>query len=84
MFLFISGYNHIQLKITGTAGTFAYIDIKGIRNDSKKMYVTVQPNPSNGTVNVAVPVGAGVYDVILTDYIGKTFKTMSGLKNQSL
>jgi len=73
-----------RLKMIGTDGTFAYSDIKAIRNDGKKMYVTIHPNPNNGIFKVAVPVDAGVYDVIVTDYCGKMLKTMYSLRNQNL
>lgn len=73
-----------RLKMIEKEGTFTYSDIKAIRNEGSKLFVTVHPNPNAGAFNVAVPSDAGIYDLILTDYCGKVLKTMNGVRNQSV
>ena len=73
-----------RLKMIEMDGKYSYSDIKAVRTEGGKMYVTIHPNPSNGTFKIALPSNAGSYDMMLTDYCGKMLKQMSGLRNQTL
>lgn len=73
-----------RLRIVDKDGAYNYSDIRAIRNSTKDIEVLVYPNPCNGFFVIAVPVDAGLYDVILTDAAGRILKSMNGLQNQSL
>lgn len=82
--LAVGNVTFYRLKMVEKDGKYAYSDIRAIRNDGKKMYVSIHPNPCNGSFIVAIPSDAGLYDVMLTDYSGKVLKTLNSLKNPSL
>lgn len=73
-----------RLRLVDMDGSAIFSDIKAVRNNAQKMYVTVSPNPSNGNVNIAVPADAGIYDVMLHDYSGKLLQRMVGANTQLL
>jgi hypothetical protein len=73
-----------RLRLVEKNGSFTYSDVRAIRNNAKKMLLTVYPNPTNGLFTIAVPADAGLYDVILTDYSGRVLRIERSLRNQSI
>ena len=80
-----SGVNiFYRLRLIDKDGTFSYSDIKVVRNNAENPEVFVYPNPSSGFFAIAVPADAGMYDIVLTDIMGRTIKSMRGLYSQTL
>jgi Secretion system C-terminal sorting domain len=73
-----------RLRIVDKDGGQMYSDIRAIRNNAKKMEVSIYPNPNSGFFAIAIPSDAGLYDLIVTDIAGRTLKSMNGLRSQSL
>lgn len=73
-----------RLRLAEKSGSFTFSDVRVVRNNSKKMQLSVYPNPTKGLFTVAVPADAGLYDVILSDYSGRVLRIERSLRNQSI
>ena len=72
-----------RLRLVNKDGSFTYSDVRAIRNNAKKVSVSIYPNPTNGNFTIAVPADAGLYDVMLSDYSGRVMRAERSLRNQS-
>ena len=72
-----------RLRLVNNDGSFTYSDVRAIRNNAKKVSVSIYPNPTNGNFTIAVPADAGLYDMMLSDYSGRVMRAERSLRNQS-
>lgn len=62
---------YYRLRQIDLDGKVNISDIRAVRNNTK-VAVSLYPNPSRGTVNIAIPSGSGIFDVTLDDMTGKS------------
>lgn len=78
------GVTYYRLKQVDLDGRSAYSEVKAVRTGNGQLIVSVYPNPSRGTVNVAIPESSSLMDVSLDDYTGKSIQRWSGIKVQNM
>ena len=79
-----NGVAYYRLRQVDLDGKSIYSEIKAIRSNSKALFISVYPNPSRGTTNVAIPEGVGVVDVALEDFTGKLVQRWNGINTRNL
>lgn len=76
----ISNY---RLAQTDYDGKITYSEIRSVRIGSDiKLAMSVYPNPSNGTMNVALP-EEGMFDVSVFDFSGRQVKYMPAISSKN-
>ncbi len=78
------GVTYYRLKQIDFDGRSTYSEIRAVRSANGTLLLSVYPNPSRGTTNVAIPSGVGTVDVTLTDFTGKTLQQWNGLNTSNL
>jgi hypothetical protein len=61
-----------------------YSDIRMIHNNTKKLNVSVYPNPSNGAATLILPEAAGSMDITIEDYTGRTIQRWTSYNSNNL
>ena len=61
-----------------------YSDIRMIHNNTKKLNVSVYPNPSNGAATLILPEAAGSMDITIEDYTGRTVQRWTSYNSNNL
>ncbi|MFN5134245.1 MAG: T9SS type A sorting domain-containing protein [Chitinophagaceae bacterium] len=79
-----NGVTYYRLRQVDLDGKSIYSEIKAVRNNLTALFISVYPNPSRGTTNVAIPEGVGVVDVALEDFTGKLIQRWNGLNTRNL
>lgn len=79
-----NGVTYYRLRQIDFDGKSIYSDIKAVRSNSKAFVVSVYPNPSRGTTNVAIPEGVGTVDASLEDFTGKLIQRWNSLNTRNL
>ena len=79
-----NGVAYYRLRQIDFDGKSFYSDIKAVRSNSKAFIVSVYPNPSRGTTNVAIPEGVGTVDASLEDFTGKLIQRWNSLNTRNL
>ena len=78
------GVTYYRLRQVDLDGRATYSEIKAVRTGNGSIVLSVYPNPSRGTTNVALPSGVGTYDVSVDDFAGKSIQRFSGLTATNL
>lgn len=78
------GVTYYRLRQVDFDGNATYSEIKAVRTGNGTIILSVYPNPSRGTTNVALPSGVGTYDVSVDDFTGKSVQRFSGLTSSNL
>jgi hypothetical protein len=78
------GVTYYRLRQLDLDGRATYSEIKAVRTGNGTIILSVYPNPSRGTTNVALPSGVGTYDVSVDDFTGKSIQRFSGLTTSNL
>jgi Secretion system C-terminal sorting domain len=78
------GVSYYRLRQVDLNGTASYSEIKAVRTGNGAIVLSVYPNPSRGTTNVALPSGVGTYDISVDDFTGKSVQRFSGLTTTNL
>ncbi len=78
------GVTYYRLRQLDLNGKATYSEIKAIRAGNSSITVSVYPNPSRGTTNVAIPESTGKMDVSLDDFSGKSIQRWSGINVRNL
>jgi hypothetical protein len=78
------GVTYYRLRQVDFDGRATFSEIKAVRTGNGTIVLSVYPNPSRGTTNVALPSGVGTYDVSLDDFTGKSVQRFSGLTTTNL
>lgn len=78
------GVTYYRLKQIDFDGRSTYSEIRAVRSANGTLLLSVYPNPSRGTTNVAIPAGIGAVDVTLTDFTGKSLQQWNGLNTTNL
>jgi hypothetical protein len=78
------GVTYYRLRQLDLDGRATYSEIKAVRTGNGTIILSVYPNPSRGTTNVALPSGVGTYDVSVDDFTGKSIQRFSGLTSSNL
>ncbi len=78
------GVTYYRLKQIDFDGRATYSEIRAVRSANGTLLLSVYPNPSRGTTNVAIPAGIGAVDVTLTDFTGKSLQQWNGLNTSNL
>jgi hypothetical protein len=78
------GVSYYRLRQVDYDGRVAFSEVKAIRTGNGSIVLSVYPNPSRGTTNVAIPAGVGSVDVSVDDFTGKSVQRFSGLTTQNL
>jgi Secretion system C-terminal sorting domain len=78
------GVTYYRLRQVDFDGNATYSEIKAVRTGNGTIILSVYPNPSRGTTNVALPSGVGSYDVSVDDFTGKSVQRFSGLTTSNL
>ncbi|HLP36248.1 T9SS type A sorting domain-containing protein [Lacibacter sp.] len=78
------GVTYYRLRQVDLDGRATYSEIKAVRTGNGTIILSVYPNPSRGTTNVALPSGVGTYDVSVDDFTGKSVQRFSGLTSSNL
>lgn len=78
------GVTYYRLRQVDLDGRATYSEIKAVRTGNGTIVLSVYPNPSRGTVNVAIPSGVGTYDISVDDFTGKSVQRFSGLTTSNL
>jgi len=78
------GVTYYRLRQVDLNGNATYSEIKAVRTGNGTIILSVYPNPSRGTTNVALPSGVGTYDVSVDDFTGKSVQRFSGLTSSNL
>lgn len=79
-----NGVAYYRLRQIDFDGKSMYSDIKAVRSNSRAFVVSVYPNPSRGTTNVAIPEGVGTVDASLEDFTGKLIQRWNSLNTRNL
>ena len=61
-----------------------YSDIRMIHNNTKKLNVSVYPNPSNGAATLILPEAAGSMDITIEDFTGRTVQRWTSYNSNNL
>lgn len=78
------GVTYYRLRQVDLDGKSTYSEIKSVRTGNGNLTISVYPNPSRGTVNVAIPESSSKMDVSLDDYTGKSIQRWSGISARNL
>ncbi|TWI79115.1 putative secreted protein (Por secretion system target) [Lacibacter cauensis] len=78
------GVTYYRLKQVDFDGRATYSEIRAVRSANGTLLLSVYPNPSRGTTNVAIPAGTGMVDVTLSDFTGKSLQQWTGLNTSNL
>ncbi|RXK62477.1 T9SS type A sorting domain-containing protein [Lacibacter luteus] len=78
------GVTYYRLKQIDLDGNASYSEIRAVRSANGTLLLSVYPNPSRGTTNVAIPAGTGMVDVTLTDFTGKSLQQWTGVNTSNL
>lgn len=78
------GVTYYRLKQVDFDGRATYSEIRAVRSANGTLLLSVYPNPSRGTTNVAIPAGIGAVDVTLTDFAGKSLQQWNGVNTSNL
>lgn len=78
------GVSYYRLRQVDFDGRASYSEIKAVRTGNGAIILSVYPNPSRGTVNVAIPDGVGTFDVSVDDFTGKSVQRFSGLTSRNM
>ena len=78
------GVSYYRLRQVDFDGRATYSEIKAVRTGNGAIILSVYPNPSRGTVNVAIPDGIGTFDVSVDDFTGKSVQRFSGLTSRNM
>jgi hypothetical protein len=78
------GVTYYRLRQVDLDGRATYSEIKAVRTGNGTIILSVYPNPSRGTTNVALPSGVGTYDISVDDFTGKSVQRFSGLTTSNL
>ena len=78
------GVTYYRLKQVDFDGRATYSEIRAVRSANGTLVLSVYPNPSRGTTNVAIPAGTGMVDVTLSDFTGKSLQQWTGLNTSNL
>ncbi|MFT3843550.1 MAG: T9SS type A sorting domain-containing protein [Lacibacter sp.] len=65
-------------------GTTVYSEIRAIKIGNGTYSLLFYPNPSRGTTNIAIPDGAGNFDLFADDITGKNIRHFSNLKARNV
>lgn len=61
-----------------------FSDIRLIHNNTRKLNVSVYPNPSNGAATLILPEAAGSMDITIEDYTGRTIQRWTSYNSNNL
>ena len=78
------GVSYYRLRQVDLDGRATYSEIKAVRTGNGAIILSVYPNPSRGTVNVAIPDGVGTFDISVDDFTGKSVQRFSGLTTRNM
>ncbi|MEJ8818491.1 T9SS type A sorting domain-containing protein [Lacibacter sp. H407] len=78
------GVTYYRLRQVDLDGRVTYSEIKAVRAGNSNLVISIYPNPSRGTANVAIPEGSGKMDVSLDDYTGKSIQRWNGISVRNL
>ncbi|NCU05332.1 MAG: T9SS type A sorting domain-containing protein [Chitinophagaceae bacterium] len=78
------GVTYYRLRQVDLDGKSTYSEIKSVRTGNGNLTISIYPNPSRGTVNVAIPESSSKMDVSLDDYTGKSIQRWSGISARNL
>ena len=78
------GVTYYRLRQVDLNGQAAFSEVKALRGLGSPIVVSVYPNPSRGTTNVAIPEGTGTMDVTLDDFAGRSVQRWNGLNVRNL
>ncbi len=78
------GVTYYRLRQVDLNGQAAFSEVKALRGVGSSIVVSVYPNPSRGTTNVAIPEGTGTMDVTLDDFAGRSVQRWNGLNVRNL
>ena len=78
------GVTYYRLRQVDLNGQAAFSEVKALRGVGSPIVVSVYPNPSRGTTNVAIPEGIGTMDVTLDDFAGRSVQRWNGLNVRNL
>jgi len=78
------GVTYYRLRQVDLNGQAAFSEVKALRGVGSPIVVSVYPNPSRGTTNVAIPEGTGTMDVTLDDFAGRSVQRWNGLNVRNL
>lgn len=79
-----NGVSYYRLRQVDFDGKSFYSEVRAVRSNSKALFVTVYPNPSRGTTNIALPDGVGTIDASLEDFTGKLVQRWNSLNVRNL
>lgn len=78
------GVTYYRLRQVDLDGKATYSEIRGVRTGKGLIVLSVYPNPSRGTTNVAIPSGIGSVDVSVDDFTGKSVQRFVGIASSNL
>lgn len=78
------GVAYYRIRQVDLNGRSSYSEVRALRSGNGQIVVAVYPNPSRGATNVAIPEGAGIMDVSLDDYSGKSIQRWNGINVRNL
>ena len=78
------GVTYYRLRQVDLDGKATYSEIRGVRTGKGLIVLSVYPNPSRGTTNVAIPSGIGSVDVSVDDFTGKSVQRYIGINTSNL
>jgi Secretion system C-terminal sorting domain len=77
------GVVYYRLAQTDLDGKVTYSHIKSVRLGNGAILLSIYPNPSRGTTNVAMPDGLGIVDVSVDDFTGKSVQRLTGVSSKN-
>ncbi len=78
------GVTYYRLRQVDLDGKATFSEIRGVRTGKGLIVLSVYPNPSRGTTNVAIPSGIGSVDVSVDDFTGKSVQRFVGVTTSNL
>lgn len=78
------GVTYYRLRQVDLDGKATFSEIRGVRTGKGLIVLSVYPNPSRGTTNVAIPSGIGSVDVSVDDFTGKSVQRFVGITSSNL
>ena len=78
------GVTYYRLRQVDLDGKGTFSEIRGVRTGKGLIVLSVYPNPSRGTTNVAIPSGIGSVDVSVDDFTGKSVQRFVGITSSNL
>jgi Secretion system C-terminal sorting domain len=73
------GISYYRLAQADLDGKITYSEIRAVRLGNGAILLSIYPNPSRGTTNVALPDGVGTVDVSVDDFTGKSVQRLTGV-----